>query len=87
MDRKQFERAKEILSKIAELEKKGEKIPEVKSVRVTVSYNGVSFVDISTVLDVDTIDEIKYNISETCNSANKGIADTISKLYEEFDKL
>jgi len=87
MEQKTFERAKEILTKIVELEKKGEKIPDVKSVRVTVSYNGISFVDISTVLDVDTIDEIKGGISDSCNKANQGIADAISKLYEEFDKL
>ena len=87
MERKNFERAKEILSKISELEKKGERIPDVKAVRVTVSYNGISFVDISTVLDVDTIDEIKSGISDSCNKANQGISETISNLYSEFDKL
>jgi hypothetical protein len=87
MEQKTFERAKEILAKIAELEKKGERIPDVKAVKVTVSYNGISFVDISTVLDADTIDEIKSGISDSCNKANQGIADTISNLYKEFFQL
>jgi hypothetical protein len=87
MDQKTFERAKEILAKIAELEKKGEKIPDVKAVKITVSYNGISFVDISSVLDVDTVDEIKSGISDSCNKANQGIADTISNLYKEFFQL
>jgi len=87
MTQEAFKRAKEILAKIAELEKKGEKIPDVKAVKVTVSYNGISFVDISSVLDADTIDEIKSGISDSCNKANQGIAETISNLYSEFFKL
>jgi hypothetical protein len=87
MTQEAFEKAKAILARIAELEKKGEKIPDVKSVRISVSYNGVSFVDASTTLSQEVIDEYKNTIAEDCNKNNSGIKETISNLYREFFSL
>ena len=87
MTQEAFEKAKAILARIAELEKKGEKIPDVKLVKISVSYNGVSFVDASTILSQEVIDEYKYTIAEDCNKNNSGIKETISNLYREFFSL
>jgi hypothetical protein len=87
MTQEAFEKAKAILARIAELEKKGEKIPDVKSVRISVSYNGVSFVDASTTLSQEVIDEYKNTIADDCNKTNSGIKETISNLYSEFFSL
>jgi hypothetical protein len=87
MTQEAFEKAKAILARIAELEKKGEKIPDVKSVRVSVSYNGVSFVDASTILTQEAIDQYKSNIADDCNKTNSAIKETISNLYSEFFSL
>lgn len=87
MTQETFEQAKAILTKIAELEKKGEKIPEVKAVKISISYNGASFVDVSTVLDNKTVEQLKSDIADNCNKINSGIKETIQNLYSDFFKL
>ena len=87
MTQETFEQAKALLAKIAELEKKGEKIPEIKAVKISVSYNGVSFTDASTILDTDTLESYKSDIAISCNEINRSTGETISKLYSQFFKL
>ena len=87
MTQETFEQAKAILAKIAELEKKGEKIPEVKAVKISISYNGAAFVDVSTVLDSKTVEQLKSDITDNCNKINSGIKETIQKLYKDFNDL
>lgn len=87
MTQETFEQAKAILAKIAELEKKGEKIPDVKAVKISISYNGAAFVDVSTVLDNKTVEGLKSDIADNCNKTNRGIRETIQDLYSEFFNL
>ena len=87
MTQETFEQAKAILAKIAELEKKGEKIPEVKAVKISISYNGAAFVDVSTVLDNKTVERLKSDIADNCNRTNSGIKETIQNLYSDFFNL
>lgn len=87
MTQETFEQAKAILAKIAELEKKGEKIPEVKAVKISISYNGTAFVDVSTVLDNKTVEQLKLDIADNCNKTNSGIKETIQNLYKDFFNL
>ena len=87
MTQETYEQAKAILAKIAELEKKGEKIPDVKAVKISISYNGAAFVDVSTVLDSKTVEQLKSDITDNCNKTNRGIRETIQDLYSEFFNL
>jgi len=87
MTQETYEQAKAILAKIADLEKKGEKIPEVKAVKVSISYNGAAFVDVSTVLDSKTVEQLKSDIADNCNRTNSGIKKTIQDLYADFFNL
>lgn len=87
MTQETFEQAKAILAKIAELEKKGEKIPEVKAVKISISYNGTAFVDVSTVLDNKTVEQLKLDIADNCNKTNSSIKETIQNLYTDFFNL
>lgn len=87
MTQETYEQAKAILAKIAELEKKGEKIPDVKAVKISISYNGAAFVDVSTVLDNKTVEQLKSDIADNCNKTNRGIRETIQDLYSEFFNL
>lgn len=87
MTQETFEQAKAILARIAELEKKGEKIPEVKAVKISISYNGTAFVDVSTVLDNKTVEQLKLDIADKCNKTNSGIKETIQNLYADFFNL
>lgn len=87
MTQETYEQAKAILAKIAELEKKGEKIPDVKAVKISISYNGAAFVDVSTVLDNKTVEGLKSDIADSCNKTNSGIRETIQNLYKDFNNL
>jgi hypothetical protein len=87
MNQEQFDSAKSILAKIADLEKKAADKSEYNTVKIMVSSNGVYFTELASIIGVDNADKFKSDIIDNCNNFKKGIEESINDLRTQFDKL
>ena len=87
MNKEQFDKAKEILAKIADLEKKGNDKSEYNTVKIMVSSNGVYYTEYSLILGIEEADKIKQQIVDSSNDFKKSIEEQINKLNDEFSNL
>ena len=87
MNKEQFDKAKEILAKIADLEKKGNDKSEYNTVKIMVSSNGVYYTEYSLIVGIEEADKIKQQIVDSSNDFKKSIEEQINKLNDEFSNL
>jgi hypothetical protein len=87
MKQEQFEQAKVLLARIADLEKKAERKADYNYVKIMVSSNGSYFSELSSIIGVEAADEYKSNIISDCNKHNEGLSEEIRKLQSQFDEL
>lgn len=87
MNKEQFDKAKEILAKIADLEKKANNKSEYNIVKIMVSTNGTIFTEYSSIVGIEEANKIKQQIVDSSNNFKKSIEEQINKLNEEFSNL
>ena len=87
MKKEQFDKAKEIFAKIADLEKKANNKSEYNTVKIMVSTNGASFTEYSSIVGIEEANKIKQQIVDSSNNFKKSIEEQINKLNDEFSNL
>jgi hypothetical protein len=87
MNQEQFDSAKAILAKIADLEKKAADKSEYNTVKIMVSSNGVYFTELASIIGVDDAERYKSDIIDNCNNFKGKIDENISDLRTQFDKI
>ena len=87
MTQEQYEQAKSLLSQIANLEKKASQKGEYNSIRIMVSNNNTSFVELASIIGSEAADEYKSNILSECNKYSSTIDGQIKELRAQFDKI